>query len=75
MLVSHGDESDGCGCEGSNVVTLKKAAVYFWMFRGRELNSRNSAIVLRRSSFGMRHRSNIAVSAVVLRVSRSVIWS
>ena len=23
MLVSHGDESDGCGCEGSNVVTLK----------------------------------------------------
>ena len=73
MLVSHGAERDGCGCDGSNVVTLKYAAVSLWMFGGRELNSRNSAMVLRRSSFGMRHCSNIVVSDVVIRESRCVI--
>ena len=67
MLVSHGVERDGCGCNGSNVVKVKNGAESLWTLGGRELNSRNSAIVLRRSSFGMRHCSNIAVSDVMIR--------
>ena len=73
MLVSHGAERDGCGCNGSNVVTVKYGAESLWTLGWEELNSRNSAMVLRRSSFGMRHCSNIVVSDVVIRESRSVI--
>jgi hypothetical protein len=73
MLVSHGSERAGCGCSGSNVVTLKYGAESLWTLGWEELNSRNSAMVLRRSSFGMRHCSNIVVSDVVIRESRSVI--
>ena len=73
MLVSHGAERDGCGCSGSNVVTVKYGAESLWTLGWEELTSRKSAMVLRRSSFGMRHCSNIVVSDVVIRESRSVI--
>ena len=73
MLVSHGAENDGCGCNGSNVVNVKYGAESLWTLGWRELNSRKSAMALRRFSFGMRHCSNTVVSDAVIRESRSVI--
>ena len=72
MLVSHGEESEGCGFEGSKLVFLENGAESIWTARGSELMWSESAMCVRRVEFGSLHWLKIAVSAVVIMASLSL---